>query len=72
MCSIELSYTQIHIDGHSDDGPPEFRKGYPRYRYPKTKEELRVMMQSNDMFIQVGHHPILNLLALNILVSFQA
>ncbi|KAL3876971.1 hypothetical protein ACJMK2_034743 [Sinanodonta woodiana] len=41
----------IHIDGHSDLAPPFFVPGYPFFRYPRHNE-LKMLMQKNDAFIQ--------------------
>jgi hypothetical protein len=33
--------------------PPEMLDDYPVFRRPKNKREVKAMMQSNDVFIQV-------------------
>ena len=33
--------------------PPEMNDSYPLFRRPINQRELKAMMQSNDMFIQV-------------------
>lgn len=43
---------QIHFDGHADDAPPEFDEKLPFFQWP-TKENMNVMLQKNDIFIQV-------------------
>lgn len=45
---------QLHIDAHSDMAPPEMVNDYPVFRWPKNTLEVTAMMQSNDVFIQVG------------------
>lgn len=44
----------LHIDAHSDMAPPEIVENYPLFRWPKNKVEIKVMMQSNDVFIQAA------------------
>ena len=44
----------LHIDAHSDMAPPEMVDGYPVFRWPQNKREVKAMMQSNDVFIQAA------------------
>ena len=44
---------QVHIDGHDDGGLPEYQRGYPWFSWPKNSEELRILMQANDLFLTV-------------------
>lgn len=44
----------LHIDAHSDMAPPDNVEGYPFFRWPKNKDEIRTMIQSNDVFIQAA------------------
>ncbi|XP_041363165.1 uncharacterized protein LOC121378877 [Gigantopelta aegis] len=41
----------LHIDGHSDGGPPERWMLGPLFRYPASSEDITAMMQRNDVFI---------------------
>ncbi|XP_013386007.1 uncharacterized protein LOC106155636 [Lingula anatina] len=43
--------TLIHIDGHSDEAPPDYYDEYPFFRWPKTPKELVYMLQKNDVFV---------------------
>ena len=45
---------QLHIDAHSDMAPPEMVEDYPVFRWPKDNRDVKAMMQSNDVFIQVN------------------
>ena len=43
---------QIHIDGHSDMVQPFNVEGMPSFTWPR-KDQIRLLMQRNDGFIQV-------------------
>lgn len=43
--------TLIHIDGHDDMAPPAHFPDYPTFRWPKTKQDFKLLMQRNDVFI---------------------
>ena len=47
-----FSCHQIHIDGHSDLAPPMYFPGYPFFKWP-TEDQVQLLMQRNDAFIQV-------------------
>ncbi|XP_046365074.2 uncharacterized protein LOC124141181 [Haliotis rufescens] len=44
----------FHIDGHSDGADPFDRHRNPVYRMPRNGNELRLMMEKNDVFIQAA------------------
>ncbi|XP_050393491.2 uncharacterized protein LOC126811699 [Patella vulgata] len=41
----------LHIDGHSDGAPPDRFDIISLFKYPKIKDEIRALMQANDVFI---------------------
>lgn len=49
-----LLSVQFHIDGHSDAAPPYNASLLPLFRWPRDPEEIRGMMQANDVFIVVS------------------
>ncbi|ELU01312.1 hypothetical protein CAPTEDRAFT_215860 [Capitella teleta] len=46
--------TLIHVDGHSDESIPNYIAGMPFFRYPRDEEEVEMLMQKNDVFIQAA------------------
>lgn len=43
--------TLVHIDGHADMALPAYFSDYPLFRWPKTKQDFKLLMQRNDVFI---------------------
>ncbi|XP_013420174.1 uncharacterized protein LOC106180672 [Lingula anatina] len=41
----------IHVDGHSDNAPPELIEDFPFFHRPRNSKELAAMLQRNDAFI---------------------
>ncbi|CAD5114844.1 DgyrCDS3880 [Dimorphilus gyrociliatus] len=41
----------VHIDAHSDLAIPLYTKNFPIQRFPKAQEDIKSLMQSNDVFI---------------------
>ena len=44
----------MHIDGHSDEALPQLFDGVPFFEWPSTDEQVRALMQKNDVFIMVS------------------
>jgi hypothetical protein len=54
MCYVLcFCFHKVHIDGHSDESIPEYISGMPFFRFPRDEEEVEMLMQKNDIFIQV-------------------
>jgi hypothetical protein len=47
---------QIHIDGHDDMAMPSHFPDFPTFRWPKTKQDFKLLMQKNDVFIMVSNN----------------
>ena len=44
----------MHIDGHSDEALPQLFDGVPFFEWPSTDDQVRALMQKNDVFILVS------------------
>ena len=51
---IDISFIQIHIDGHADLAMPYNTAFFPTFRRPRTPNDIEAMMQTNDVFIMVS------------------
>ena len=51
-----IFFFQIHIDGHDDMAMPSHFPDFPTFRWPKTKQDFKLLMQRNDVFIMVSNN----------------
>lgn len=64
--------TLVHIDAHPDSGVPAEVPGFAQFRTPRTAEEIRILMQRNDVFITVSFNLAEMILHVNVSIGYAA